>query len=108
MDVTPGSIFPLTRAIFAQQVGMGPPQRSGIDSLAYCMGVYRTVLPGYLSIASPNYYYALGKKLQPYGTGDLAGSEVSHHSGTFPGVLGAMYLVPSTESAWLHSLIRSH
>jgi len=65
VDITPGSIFPSTRAVFAPQVGMGPLHRSGIESMAYCMGIYRTVLPGYLSIASPNYYYALGKKLRP-------------------------------------------
>ncbi|KAF2243839.1 beta-lactamase/transpeptidase-like protein [Trematosphaeria pertusa] len=99
VNVTPGSIFPLTRAIFTPQVGFGPPHRSGIDDVAYCMGIYRTKLPGYLSFASPNFYYTLGRKrLPPYGT-RLAGTEVFHHSGTGPGHLGAMYLVPSTESA---------
>jgi CubicO group peptidase (beta-lactamase class C family) len=99
LNVTSGSIFPLTRAIFAPQVGFGPPHRSGIDNFAYCMGIYRTKLPGYLSIASPNFYYTLGRKRLPvYGT-TLAGTNVFHHSGTAAGHLGAMYLVPSTETA---------
>jgi len=99
VDATPGSVFPLARAIFTPQVGLGPPPRSGIENVAYCMGIYRTRLPGYLSLASPNFYYTLGRKrLPPYGT-TLACTEVFHHSGTSPGHLGAMYLVPSTESA---------
>jgi CubicO group peptidase (beta-lactamase class C family) len=99
VDSTPGSIFPLTRAIFAPHVGLGPPSRSGIDDVAYCMGMYRTKLPGYLSLASPNFYYTLGKKsLSPYGM-SLAGTEVFHQSGTALGHLGALFIVPSIESA---------
>ncbi|KAF1961446.1 beta-lactamase/transpeptidase-like protein [Byssothecium circinans] len=99
VDVTPGSIFPLTRAVFTPQVGFGPPQRSGIEHAAYCMGIYRTKLPGHLSFASPNFYYTLGRKrLPPYGA-NLAGTEIFHHSGTGPSHQCAMYLVPATESA---------
>ncbi|KAF2448051.1 beta-lactamase/transpeptidase-like protein [Karstenula rhodostoma CBS 690.94] len=99
VDITPGSIFPLIREVFTAQVGLGPPERSGIEHVAYCMGLYRTKLPGFLSLASPNFYYTLGKKrLAPYGK-SLAGTDVYHHSGTALGHLGALFLVPSTESA---------
>lgn len=85
--------------MFTPQVGFGPPHRSGIDGAAYCMGIYRTKLPGYLSIASPNFYYILGReRLPPYGD-TLAGTEVFHHSGTGPGHPGAMYLIPKMQSA---------
>ncbi|PSN70778.1 hypothetical protein BS50DRAFT_584364 [Corynespora cassiicola Philippines] len=93
------SVFPHIRSIFVPHVGFGPPQNSGIENAAYCMGMYRTRLPGLLSLASPNFYYTLGKKrLPPYGEA-IAGTEVFHHAGTSLGHLGAMYLVPSTESA---------
>jgi hypothetical protein len=99
MDITLGSIFALTRDVFATYVGFGPPGCSGIKKRAYCIGLYRTKLPGYLSFASPNFYYRLGAKgLSPYGT-TLAGTEVFHHSGTGAGHLGAMYIVPSADTA---------
>ncbi|KAL1599462.1 hypothetical protein SLS60_007265 [Paraconiothyrium brasiliense] len=99
VDVTPGSIFPLMREVFKPQVGFGPPQRSGIEYVAYCMGMYRTKLPGQLSLASPNFYYTLGKKRLPLYGKSLAGTDVFHQSGTALGHLGALFLVPSTESA---------
>lgn len=99
VDATPNSVFPLLRDIFTPQVGFGTPQRSGIDHAAYCMGLYRTKLPGNLSLASPNFYYTLGpKRLPSYGQ-SLAGMDVFHHSGTALGHLGALFIVPSTESA---------
>lgn len=98
-DVTPNSMFPLMRDVFMPQVGFGPPQRSGIEYAAYCMGLYRTVLPGNLSLASPNFYYTLGKKHLPLYGKELSGTEIFHHSGTALGQLGALFLVPSTESA---------
>ncbi|CAI6336234.1 unnamed protein product [Periconia digitata] len=99
VDSTPDSIFPLLRTIFTPHVGMGPPGRSGIDYVAYCLGIYRTKLPGMLSLASSNFYYTLGKKhLRVYGK-SLAGTEVFHHSGTSLGHSGAMFLVPSTQTA---------
>jgi CubicO group peptidase (beta-lactamase class C family) len=100
-DATTGSIFSLTREVFTPQVGFGLPHNSGIDKHAYCMGVYRTKLPNNLSFASPNFYYTLGKKhLSPFGTStNVAGTEILYHSGTGPGHLGAMYIVPSTQSA---------
>lgn len=99
IEAIQGSIFPLATAIFMPQVGLGPPHRSGIEDVAYCLGVYRTKLPGCLSFASPNFYYTLGRKrLPPYGAG-LAGLEVFHQAGLALGHMGAMYLVPSTETA---------
>ncbi|PVI00137.1 beta-lactamase/transpeptidase-like protein [Periconia macrospinosa] len=99
VDFTPDSVFPLARTVFSAHVGMGPPQRSGIEHVAYCLGLYRTTLPGFLSLASPNFYYILGKdKLPAYGKA-LAGLEVFHHSGTAMGNIGALFLVPSSQSA---------
>jgi CubicO group peptidase (beta-lactamase class C family) len=99
VDCTPNSIFPLLKTIFTAHVGMGPPERSGIEYVAYCMGMYRTRLPGFLSLASPNFYYTLGKKgLPPYGM-SLAGTDIFHQSGTALGNGGAMFVVPSTKSA---------
>jgi hypothetical protein len=99
IDVTPGSIFPLMREVFTAQVGFGPLGRSGIERAAYCLGLYRTRLPGYLSIASPNFYYTLGAaRLAPYGE-SLAGTNVYHHSGMALGHQGALFIVPSTETA---------
>jgi CubicO group peptidase (beta-lactamase class C family) len=99
VDVTPGSIFPLLRDVFMPQVGFGPPKHSGIEHAAYCMGLYRTKLPGNLSLASPNFYYTLGKKHLPIYGKNLAGTDVFHHSGTALGHLGALFMIPSTESA---------
>lgn len=99
VDTTPGSILPLVREVFKARVGFGPPGRSGIENAAYCMGLYRTKLPGYLSIASPNFYYTLGaKRLAPYGK-SLAGTDVYHHSGLALGNQGALFLVPSSGTA---------
>lgn len=98
VDHTPDSIFPLTKTVFTPHVGMGPPQNSGIDQVAYCLGMYRTKLPGFLSLASPNFYYTLFKRLPAYGK-TLAGMEVFHQSGTALGHAAALFLVPETQSA---------
>ncbi|KAF2463771.1 beta-lactamase/transpeptidase-like protein [Lindgomyces ingoldianus] len=98
VDATPGSPFAHIRPIFEPQIGFGPPGRSRINDAGYCMGLYRTRLPGYLSVASPN-FTALGRKrLVQYGM-QLRGMEVYHHAASIPGHFGAMYLVPSMESA---------
>ena len=99
VDITPGSVFPLLREVFTAQAGFGPPGKTGIEHAAYCLGLYRTRLPGHLSIASPNYYYTLGRtRLTPYGE-SLAGMDVYHHSGLALGHQGAMFMVPSSETA---------
>ncbi|KAF1997030.1 beta-lactamase/transpeptidase-like protein [Amniculicola lignicola CBS 123094] len=98
-DMIPGSLFPFAASILKPQVGLGPPHRPGIDDLGYCMGVYRTKLPGCLSFASPNFYYTLGRKKLPAYGARLAGLEVFHQAGLGLGHLGAMYLVPSSQTA---------
>lgn len=99
VDSTSDSIIPLARTLFTPHIGMGPPQRSGIEFVAYCLGLYRTRLPGFLSLASPNFYYILGKENLPAYGKKLAGLEIFHHSGTAMGNIGSLFLVPSSQSA---------
>lgn len=86
--------------IFEPLIGFGPPGRSRIDDAAYCMGLYRTRLPGFLSVASPNWTTLGRKRLKPFGTSpELRGLQVYHHAATLPGSFGAMYMVPSSQIA---------
>jgi CubicO group peptidase (beta-lactamase class C family) len=97
VDVTPGSPFTQLRVIFSPHIRL-PGQN--IEKQAYCLGLYRTKLPGNLSCASLN--SALPPDQLPiFGKLDSGAmpldEEVFHHSSTTPGFMGAMFLVPSLQ-----------
>ena len=95
-DYTLNSPFKHLRTIFSPHIAC---PGSTLDKQAYCLGTYRTKLPGNLSCASLN--GALSKKYIPMcGASDAGGGtdEVFHHTGNCPGYIGAMILVPRTQS----------
>ncbi len=94
VDVTPDSPFTHLRTIFEPHVVVD--QSKPEASQSYCLGIYRTELPGNLSIASLN-ALLLRKKTPLFGL-DLSGTEVFHHTGNLPGYFHSMYLLPGTHS----------
>lgn len=92
---TPGSPFKHLKTIFSPHVGVGG---SHIDDVAYCLGLYRTRLPGNLSIASIN-NLLLGPSNTPRIGTESPGLEIYHHTGNFTGFVGSVFLIPSSESA---------
>ncbi|KAF2804405.1 beta-lactamase/transpeptidase-like protein [Mytilinidion resinicola] len=92
VDTTPNSPFTQLRTIFTPHIHV---TRSQLDKQAYCLGLYRTQLPGNLSCASIN-SLMLRNKIPIFG--DASGTDIFHHSSTTPGYFGAMYMVPSTQS----------
>jgi CubicO group peptidase (beta-lactamase class C family) len=98
VDTTPGSPFTQLRTIFTPHIRL-PGSR--IENQAYCLGLYRTQLPGNLSCASLN--ASLPKEqLLILGKGGVGAQstneEIFHHSCGYPGTIGAMFLVPRTQS----------
>ncbi|ORX93614.1 beta-lactamase/transpeptidase-like protein [Clohesyomyces aquaticus] len=96
LDATPNSPFTHLRTIFTPHVPIGG---SAIDEQAYCLGLYRTRLPGNLSCASLN--GALPRKDLPvFGALNLTqtNEEIFHHTANFPGFVGSMFLVPRMHS----------
>jgi CubicO group peptidase (beta-lactamase class C family) len=99
VNTTPGSPFTQLQTIFTPQIHL-PGAR--IEKQAYCLGLYRTKLPGNLSCASLN--SALPPEQVPiFGEAgvdktSLSVEEIFHHSGTTPGFTSAMFLVPRTQS----------
>jgi CubicO group peptidase (beta-lactamase class C family) len=92
---TPGSPFKQLKTVFTPQIGVG---KSHIDDQAYCLGLYRTRLPGKVGVASLNNLY-LGPKNSPFIGTKSSGVELFHHTGNLPGNLSSAFLVPSSESA---------
>ncbi|KAF2741960.1 beta-lactamase/transpeptidase-like protein [Sporormia fimetaria CBS 119925] len=94
VDSTPNSPFTQLRLIFTPHIPR--VKHTDINAQAYCLGVYRTVLPGSLSCASLN-AALLNKDLPVFGE-DLQGLEVIHHTGNLPGCFNSMFLLPETNS----------
>jgi CubicO group peptidase (beta-lactamase class C family) len=92
-DFTPGSPLVCLRTIFEPQI---LAHSSQFSNQHYCLGLYRTILPGNLSISSWN-MPLFGNKAPPFGK-TLAGVEVYHHTMGIPGYLGSMFLVPQSKS----------
>ena len=91
---THGLPFTQTNTIFSPHIGVG----TNAEKLAYCLGLYRTRLPGSLSVASIN-SGLLGPKKLPIIGKESPGLEIYHHTGNLPGFLASAFLVPSTQSA---------
>lgn len=94
LNYTPGLPFMHTNTIFSSHIGVG----TSAEKLAYCLGWYRTQLPGPLSVASIN-SGLLGPKKLPITGKSSPGLEIYHHTGNIPGFLASAFLIPSTESA---------
>ncbi|KAF2688431.1 beta-lactamase/transpeptidase-like protein [Lentithecium fluviatile CBS 122367] len=93
LDTTPASPFTNLRTIFEPHVKVG---NSKLGDQGYCLGLYRTKLPGNLSITSWN-LPLFGDKIQPFGS-LLSGVEVYHHTMTILSFLGSMSLVLKSNS----------
>ncbi|KAF1963426.1 beta-lactamase/transpeptidase-like protein [Byssothecium circinans] len=95
VDSTPGSPFTQLRTIFTPHI---PIPGSALVDQAYCLGLYRTKLPGNLSCASLN--GALRKHLPIFGAKNptMSSKEIFHHTANFPGFMGSIFLVPNTRS----------
>jgi CubicO group peptidase (beta-lactamase class C family) len=94
VDSTPNSPFTHLRTIFKPHITVDQSKREA--SQKYCLGIYRTELPGNLSVASLN-ALLLRKETPLFGL-DLAGIEIYHHTGNLPGYFHSMYLIPGTQS----------
>lgn len=92
---TPGSPLTQLQTVFAPYINPGP---SPIEDQAYCLGLYKTRLPGKLGMASINSAY-LGVKRMPIFGAKHAGLEIWHHTANLPGSLASSFFVPSTETA---------
>ncbi|KAL8893689.1 MAG: hypothetical protein Q9192_005017 [Flavoplaca navasiana] len=92
---TDGSPFRDVKAIFSPYIGVGT---AGIDSIAYCLGLYRTRLPNNLATSSVN-NLLVGPRRMPRIGGNSIGLEVFHHTGNVPGYFASAFLIPSTMSA---------
>ena len=93
LNRTHGLPFMHTNTIFSPHIGVG----TNAEKLAYCLGLYRTQLPGPLSVASIN-SGLLGPKKLPILGESSPGLEIYHHTGNMPGFLASAFLVPSTQS----------
>ena len=93
LNHTYGLPFMHTSTIFSPPIGIG----ANAEKLSYCLGLYRTQLPGPLSVASIN-SGLLGPKKLPIIGKNSPGLEIYHHTGNMPGFLASAFLVPSTQS----------
>lgn len=82
-----------TNTIFSPHIAVG----TSAEKLAYCLGLYRTKLPGRLSVASINSGLLGPRKLPIFGK-SAPGLEIYHHTGNIPGSVASTFLVPSTQS----------
>ncbi|EHL01514.1 putative protein fmtA [Glarea lozoyensis 74030] len=88
---TPGSPFKQLKTVFAPHIGIN-------DQQSYCLGLYKTTLPGNIGIASLNHAF-LGPKNKPFSGALNPGIEVFHHTGNLPGTTASMFLLPATQTA---------
>jgi CubicO group peptidase (beta-lactamase class C family) len=95
VDCTPGSPFKYARLLLSPHIGVGNalPEKQG-----YCMGTYRTQLPGNLSFASYNSTLLQKKNATQFGEAN-AGRFIYHQVAMFTGYNGLMLLDPQSQSA---------
>lgn len=80
---TPGSPFKLLATVFKPYIAVG---KAAISDQAYCLGLYRTRLPGNIGVASLNNLYLRPRKMPSIGASS-PGLEIYHHIGNLPGAL---------------------
>ncbi|PSN64796.1 beta-lactamase/transpeptidase-like protein [Corynespora cassiicola Philippines] len=95
VDSIVGSPLHHLRTILAPHISVN--KNTSLESQAYCLGTYRTALPGHLSRASLN--ASLLRTTAPTFGSDLYGMEIFHHTGNISGNFHSMFLVPETQSA---------
>jgi CubicO group peptidase (beta-lactamase class C family) len=95
VDSTPGSPFKYVRRLLSPHIGVAnvSPERLG-----YCLGTYRTRLPGNLSFASYNSKLLKKTNDQPFGI-KHDGREIFCQVASFTGYNGFMLLDPQSQSA---------
>ncbi|MCJ1475571.1 hypothetical protein MMC13_004234 [Lambiella insularis] len=89
---SPCSPFTYTTDIFNPHINV-------FGSTSYCLGLYKTTLPGLLGIASLNTISWLGPKNSPVMGETRKGLEIWHHTGSMPVCLASAFLVPETQTA---------
>ena len=91
---TKGSPFVSTENIFEPHIKVFGPT-------SYCLGLYKTTLPGILGIASVNTVAYLGLQQSPTMSSIQMDSEIEvwHHTGNIPGFLASTFLVPKLQTA---------
>ena len=92
---TPGSPFKQMQTVFAPLIESGSLP---IEQQGYCLGLYKTRLPGRLGIASTNTAYLGLGKMPSFGA-NSAGLQVWHHTAILPGCQASSFLIPSTGTA---------
>ena len=95
VDSTPGSPFKYARKILSPHVGVG---NASPDKQGFCLGIYRTQLPGNLSFASFNSILLDKKSNRQFGSAHT-GRAIYHQAANFTGYTGSMLLDPQSQSA---------
>jgi hypothetical protein len=88
-DTTPASPFKHLRTIFSTHIE---------NDVAYCLGLYRTRLPGNLCIGSMNSLLIGPSRMPSIGT-DSQGLDVYHHTANISSFTASAFLIPSSKSA---------
>ncbi|KAL9106769.1 MAG: hypothetical protein Q9227_008268 [Pyrenula ochraceoflavens] len=90
---SPTSPFVHTKDIFYPHVKV-------LGSTSYCMGLYKTTLPGLLGLSSLNTISWLGSKKSPIVEAASGRPlDVWHHTGSMPACLATAFLIPETQTA---------
>ncbi|KAI9648490.1 hypothetical protein NHQ30_003124 [Ciborinia camelliae] len=92
---TPGSPFTQLQTILAPHLQLTKAKGGQQD---YCLGFYRTVLPGYIGLASPNNPF-IGSGNRYVSGKSREGLEVFQQPCNAPGTVGSVILIPSSETA---------
>ncbi|RDL39061.1 Beta-lactamase protein [Venustampulla echinocandica] len=95
VDSTPGSPFKYACRLLYPHIGVGI---ASLEKQGYCLGTYRTQLPGNLSAASYNSILLQQKNSRQFGK-THAGRAIFHQIATFTGYNGLMLLDPLSQTA---------
>jgi CubicO group peptidase (beta-lactamase class C family) len=95
IDSTPRSPFKYARRIMSPHIGIG---NASAENQGYCLGAYRTKLPGNLSAVSYNSLLLQKKDNRTFGESH-AGRPIFHQVASFTGYNGSMFLDPQSQTA---------
>ena len=95
LTATPQSPFKQLQTVFSPFI---EPGATSMEDQGYCLGLYRTRLPGRVGIASPNSVY-LGPKNMPVFGAKNPGLQVWHHTAILPGCQASSFFVPKMGTA---------
>jgi Beta-lactamase len=87
---TPGLPFKQPTTVLTPHIAVG---KAALKDQAYCLGLYRTRLPGNIGVASLNNLY-LGSRKMPSIGASSSGLEIYHHTGNLSGNMASAFLIP--------------